>query len=314
VTEIRPLRLYDLPFAIRMAKHGICFDTQVNLTSGHEGLHHAYLTYAGRMPVFVLRRSSGGGLGQLHFVSGTQQARLAFVTPSMQDGASEQFWLAMLDGLTIMAGKRGAINIIAEVAKSAVEFEAFRQVGFAAYTRQDLWVRRPLPVTSPPNPPRIDVKPDISSVLSLYNTLSPGLIKQIEPPPTLASRCHVLSSDHGVCGLAAIYKTGQVVLVEPYLNANKSVEPRDFLSAVLKTVRADRRTIYCRLRDYMGIPTGAMRDHGFEHFSSQVAMFRHTTVRASLQTYKLVEQAEGRVALPTSITGNHEDNPSPLTF
>jgi len=77
VTEIRPLRLYDLPFAIRMAKHGICFDTQVNLTSGHEGLHHAYLTYAGRMPVFVLRRSSGGGLGQLHFVSGTQQAQVS---------------------------------------------------------------------------------------------------------------------------------------------------------------------------------------------------------------------------------------------
>jgi hypothetical protein len=313
VAEIRPLRLPDLPFAIRMAKHGVGFDTQVSLTSSHDGLRYAYLSQAGRMPVFVLRRDSEDGLGQLHFASSTQQARLAFVTPSIQDGASEQFWLTMLDELTIMAGKRGAINIIAEVAESAVEFEMFRQAGFAAYTRQDLWVRRPMPVSSPGHSLKVTVASDISSVLGLYNTLSPGLIKQIEPAPTLATRCHILANDRGICGLATIYKTGQAVLVEPYLNANKAIEPREFLAATLKSVRAERRTIYCRLRDYMGITDGAMRDHGFEHYISQVAMFRHTTVKTVHQTYKLVEQAEGRVPLPTSITGNHEDNPSPLT-
>ncbi len=314
MAEIRPLRLPDLPLAIRMSKHGVGFDTQVSLTSSHDGLRYAYLSHAGRMPVFVLRHNSEDGLGQLHFTSGTQQARLAFVTPSMQDGASEQFWLTMLDELTIMAGKRGAINIIAEVAESAVEFEVFRQAGFAAYTHQDLWVRRPMPVSSPGHPFKINVASDISSVLGLYNTLSPGLIKQIEPAPTLATRSYILASDRGICGLVIIYKTGQPVLVEPYLNANKSIDPREFLAAILKSVQAEKRTIYCRLRDYMGITDGAMRNHGFEHCANQVAMFRHTTVKAAHQTYKLVEQAEGRVALPTSITGNHEDNPSPLTF
>ena len=105
-----------------MAKYGICFDTQVNLTGSHEGLRYAYLAHVGHMPIFVLHNNSGDGLGQLHFSSGMPQARLAFVTPSIHDGASEKFWLSMLDELTVMAGKRGAINIIAEVAESADEY------------------------------------------------------------------------------------------------------------------------------------------------------------------------------------------------
>lgn len=301
MTEVRPLRIHDLPFAYRLAGHGVSFDSQISLTIGGDSLHQVVLTGTGRVQTYVLRQPDCGGLGQLHFLPGTQHVRLAYVAPSIDGGADEDLWLSLLDGLAVMAGQRGAVTIIAEVGEDTAEFGVLRQAGFAVYARQYLWRRLPAPVDMPFTRLRQADAAEYPALLGLYGMLVPGLIKHVEPPPTAADVCYVLDGPRGLAGMVLVYEGPHAAMVEPYRSPDCSCTARSFMGAALGAAQADKRLIYCRVREYMGCMESALGDAGFEYLATQVVMFRHTAVRVTHQTYRLKEKVEGGVPLPTSI-------------
>ncbi len=290
-----------------MVGQGVSFDAQFSLTVGDDGLRHALLTGIGRMQAYVLRQPGTSALGQLRFLAGEQHARLAYVAPALEEGTDRADWLCLLDGLAVMAGQRGAVTVTAEVDPAAPEFEVLRRAGFATYARQGLWVRPPAPL----EPSTLSLRPaepgDKYALLGFYNSLAPGLIKHVEPPPTAADACYVLDGPRGVAGMVAAYQGGQATLVEAYVAPDGPLGPRQFLNAALAAAQADRRRVFCRMRDYMGLPATVLDDGGFEHLASQAVMFRHTVVCVVNRSYKLKEKVDGGVPLPTSMMGLEDE-------
>ena len=301
VTEVRPLRLHDLPFAYRMVGQGVSFDAQLSLTVGEDSLRPALLTSSGRMQAYVLRQSGGSALGQLHFLAGEQLARLAYIAPALDEGHNGELLLCLLEGLAIMAGQRGVVTILAEVDDTAPEFEVLRRASFVTYAYQELWVRPPAPAEPSSYSLRAANSGEDHGLLGLYGSLVPGLIKHVEPPPTGADVCFVLDGPRGAAGIVIAYQGGQATLMEAYLAPEAGLSPRAFLSAALAKVQANKRTVYFRLRDYMGCTPSALADSGFRHLASQAALFRHTAARVTHPSYQLKEKVDGGVPLPTSI-------------
>ncbi len=301
MTELRPLRLHDLPFVYRLVGHGVSFDVQLSLEVGDDGLRHMIIGRAGRVQAYVLRPSSGnGGLGQLHFLDGQPQARLAYLAPSLEEGASEDLWLSLLDGLAWVAGQRGVVSIIAEVEKGSPAFPVLRRAGYAVYARQSLWRRTPAPLRATPLALRPLAPPDLAAGIGLYSLLVPALIKHIEPSPLEADECYVAGDPRSLRGLVAVYESGSAALIEVYQARGGVQEAQDLLEAALAAARAEVRPVYYRVRDYMGCPEQALREAGFEHVAEQAVMVRHTAVRVTRQTYKLSSKVDAGAPLPTS--------------
>jgi len=301
VTEIRPLRLHDLPFVYRLAGQGVNFDTQLGLTVGDDALRHAVLASLGRIQVYVVRRHGASILGQLHYLDTEQHARLAHIAPSIDDGASADLWLALLDGLVVMAGQRGVVTLIAEVGTSAPEFVILRRSGFATYTRQEIWVRPPQPIdslSSTLNPVETDTG---NSLPALISSVVPSLIKHVEPPVTAADRLYTVPERRGPAGMVAVYEGPSADLIEVYVSPQAEALPGQILSAALTTVQAEKRTIYCRVRSYMGCPASALSGACFDLLTTQAAMYRQTAARVQHRTYDVGEKVEAGIALPTSI-------------
>jgi hypothetical protein len=299
--------LHDLPFAYRMSGLGISFDAQIRLTVGDDGFRQALMAGTGETQVYVLRTSGGGALAQMHYLPDVHYARLAYVAPALAEGASEALWLAMLDGMTAVAGARGMVTIIAEVSDDIPEFELLRRAGYAVYARQDLWVRSPAPAPSPSFQLRAARNAeDQQALLSLYGSLVPGLIKHVEPPPTVADQCFLVDGKRGSEGLVAVYEGANGVLLETYLLPNSLRTSTELLTAALNIVNAVGKAVYCRVRDYMGSQSNTLSDAGFQHLGPQAVMYRHTAARITQSTYRLVEKVDGGVPLPSSIVDGHQ--------
>lgn len=301
MTEIRPLRLHDLPFVYRLAGQGVNFDTQLGLTVGEDALRHAVLASLGRIQVYVVRRHGASILGQLHYLDTEQHARLAHIAPSISDGADANLWLALLDGLVVMAGQRGIVTLIAEVGTSAPEFAILRRSGFATYTRQEIWFRSPHPVDAPSTPLNPVEAGVTNSLPGLISSLVPGLIKHVEPPVTAADRLYTVPERRGPAGMVVVYEGPSADLIEVYVSPQAEASPREILSAALTAVQADKRTVYCRVRSYMGCPASALSDACFDLLTTQAAMYRQTAARVQHRTYDVGEKVEAGIPLPTSI-------------
>lgn len=299
MTEVRPLRWHDLPFAYRLVRCGTSFDAQLRLTVGDNSLRRALLFGSGRTNSYILRRSDGEGLGQLHYPADTLHARLAYLAPSLQAGATEGLWLGLLDGLAAMAGQRGMTSITAEVGEDSLALAVLRRANFAVYARQDMWVRAPAPVSSPTGSLRLAHLEDEFAMQALYGALVPALIQQVEPPPTTADICYVLDdSSGGICGLIPVYRGRRRALMEIYLHPEVHDLARDVVRSTLAAINAGRNTVYCRLRRYMEWLDSALAETGFNMIESQAVMTRRTAVRITQPAFKKLHAVDG--GIPTT--------------
>lgn len=300
MTELRSIRLHDLPLVYRLAGHGVSFDVQLSLLSRDDGLRQVMLSRTGRVQVYVLRQASASALAQLRFLDDPQLARLAYIAPALEESASEALWLDLLDGLTVMAGQRGIASILAEVERDAAEALLLRHAGYVTYAQQDLWRRAPSPAPAVQGSVRRAAASDSAAVMALYNLLVPGLVRPVEPPPLAADACYVLDNGQELWGAVAVYASRPAVLLEAYFLPDPRSDPAALLNAVLAQVRAESRPVYFRVRDYMGCRAGLLTSVGFEHVAEQALMVRHTAVRIVHHAYSLSASVEGGMPLPTS--------------
>ncbi len=307
--NVRPLRWHDLPFAYRLAGHGMSFDSHLRLTIGEDHLRHVQLTGIGRTQIFVLRRrGSSGAMASLHYPDGVRHARLAYLAPSLTEGADENLWLTMLDGLTAQAGQRGTFSIAAEVDDHNPALEVLKQADFAIYARQDLWQRKPAPIAESHVTLRKARSHQELALLSLYSALVPPLIKQVEPKPISADICYVLDGKEGPAAMVAVHQGNHGVLAEIYLHPEVELEAREVINGALFMLEAHRRPVYIRLRRYIGWLESALVDLGFERIASQAVMVRHTTARIKArEDFQSIRSIDG-AALPTPMTEFREES------
>ncbi|NDJ52012.1 MAG: hypothetical protein GYB68_02875 [Chloroflexi bacterium] len=301
---VRAFRWHDLPFAYRMAGTGTSLDTQLGLTVGDDNLHHALLTGTGRTQIYVLREREQEAMGVVHFLPESQQSRLAYLAPSLNALPHENLWLKLLDGLTRMAGRRGVINMIAEIDESAPELEVLRESNFGVYSRQFIWERPagPLDLDDELDPvlqPMTTI--DEGSALALYSMLVPRLMQQVEPPPTSADTVYVLRGDMQVEGVLAVYRGPHRTLFDVYLHPRTYRAAPNMIRHALELLRADSRPICCRVRSYMDWVSPTLADLGFEYLTEQAVMVRHLAARIGKYAFSSVGLAEN-VSLLTKLT------------
>jgi hypothetical protein len=292
VSDIRLMRWHDLPSAYRLAGRGSSFDTQFRLTAGAESLRRGLFANGKRMYSYILKQASRtAGLGMLRYPAEGHHARLAYLAPDLARDADDTLWLALLDGLVKMAGRHGAVNLIAEVGEDSQALEVFRESCFGIYARQVIWVREPAPVDGPEVKLRPAHAADEMAVSSLYRALVPSLIRQVEPPPSAAGACYLLERDTIPYGLVTIKRGKHGTFVEPYLHPEAQQDTRAFINGALKLAFAWRQPVYCRLRGFMSWLGAPLAGSGFEPLVSEAVMVRHTAVRLQLEVLKTVSEA-----------------------
>lgn len=304
----RPYRWHDWLLFQRLAKQGISLDVEASLTRGEGTLRNSILASlpedVGGRPTYLLRREDDSAIGQLSHHPGDPHARIAFAAPAPEDD-NLPLWESLMESLTVAAGERGAVNLIAEVSEDSAAFEGLRHVGFAVYARQEIWRREATPV---PDGATSKVRPcypaDEFNANVLYANVVPGLLRQIEPRPALAGAAYVLTEGDELVGLITAQSGSAGHLLEAYLHPAAEGRVDEAILGTLHHLDAHRNTVYFRVRRYQNWFGQRLAEHGFTLLGQQAMMVKHTAVRVEQHAFQPLPAFDGgiKASRPTPVT------------
>ena len=192
---IRPLDWRDLAMLHRMRSHGLCLDSQLDSTRGPDAFHDAL------MDPFSRRRSTHTliarpddsrhaiAVGQFTHHINQVFAHLTFLGP--EGALSQPSGMHLIDALSQLAGTNKIHHLIAEIDERNNAFEVLRRAGFAVYARQRIWQyigSLSVDIENVNLEWRLESDADASAIRNLYHNLVPGLVQQVENPPTSSNR------------------------------------------------------------------------------------------------------------------------------
>lgn len=300
---IRPFDMRDLPLLARVKDRGLCLASQLAFTRGPQALQAVLLdAFSGaRGPATIVVRSIGAvGIGQLLHRPDQPHARLAFIAPAeLMQG---EIGLELLEGLSRSAGERGAHHLIAEVDEDSPAFEILRRAGFAIYARQRIWLLAPRskgglaqgtrggshvsspsmaskggdPSTRGPRPEagiwRPEAKKDSLPIRSLYASLVPGLVQQVEPPSDRVGGGVVHYERGELLGYIDLGRGPLGEWMQPYFHP--AAATAETLLAAFLAERDPRQSLYACVRSYQSWMNRALQRLGFEAARDQAVMVR----------------------------------------
>ncbi len=324
---IRPFDWRDLALLHRLRGSGLCLDAERKYTHGPLALQHALLgSFApGASAATLVARPTEVGLGpvvgQLMQRNGEAAARLTFIAPD--EALCQASGLSLLEALCRAAGARGARNLIAEVDEDSPAFEGLRQAGFAVYARQQIWrldpppelsasserhgrtkprraMRRAAEGSSPPNSWRVEVPADAPAIHLLYLNLVPGLVQQIEPPPSRSRGGLVHWREGELLGYIEVASGPRGVWVQPFFHpaAERSQELITAFLPLLEDGR--RRPIYACVRSYQGWMNHHLAQLGFVLCEGQAVMVKRLAAPARRPAVVPLPALEGKQPEPTA--------------
>lgn len=257
------------------------------------------------------------GFAQVRMRKGNSEADVVYLAPSPSAAGEDiTLWCRLLKKLCLEAGEQGIQRILARLSEDGPGVEAFQQVGFSIYTREDIFRL----VQIPPDlsrPERRTVRPQQSAdnwgLQALYADVAPRLVQQAENitvreweitagpwPRQVRREGYILEDKDEIIGYLRI-RQGQLghwleMLLHPqaYELSNEFVEQAISLLAEYPPL-----PIYCCLRRYQGGLRVPLEAKGFQHFASQRVMVKHTTVRIKEPALKLVPALDKGVEVAT---------------
>jgi hypothetical protein len=313
---IRPFDMRDLPLFARVKDRGLCLASQLALTRGPQALQAMLLdAFSGaRGPAtIVVRSDAAAGIGQLLHRPDQPHARLAFIAPAELVEAAAG--IELLEGLVRSAGERGAHHLIAEVDEDSPAFPILRQAGFAIYARQRIWALNPaVPVGDHQAASllwRPETRKDAGAILSLYASLVPGLVQQVEPPSDRGGTGLVHGSDDELLGYIDIERGPRGEWIQPYFHP-AAVKAEPLLAAFLAT-RDGGRPLYACVRSYQSWMHGALQRLGFEPAHDQAVMVRRMVAFIREPAPAASTALERARAEPTAPFAGSTQHPAPST-
>jgi hypothetical protein len=304
--EVRSFLPIDLPLIHRLTPLGRSFDSATLLTRGVNTLEGAVwgvvpIADLG-LPTFVLRDGDEGYVGQFRHKTGDHHAHIVFITPDVDQAVSvdETAWNRLLQAMVMAAGRRGALTLNAELNEESHAFERLRQMGFATYARQEIWVRPPSAAPMA-GPERKLLRPthelDAIGLNSLYWRVVPHLVRQAEPPPD-AKHGYVFSLAGEVQGYFGLQEGKYGLYVQAMLNPTACAHRIDELLVALLNLlpKADRLPIYFCVRRDQEWMQPALAEWGFAPQLNQAVMVKHTTRRIEDCAYRPIYSLEAILA------------------
>jgi len=320
---IRPFGPWDILLISRLQKRGIALSLEDALIQPHRPLLAAY--FSPNVYTCVLSEVEGGrrreGFAQMR--EGRPVAEVVYLAPALSaDEEAPAIWRRLLAYLSAEAGRRGIQRLFARLPEDGPEVEAFQQVGFSIYAREDIFrlARAERPSRSDRMKEFQRIIPSIKGLAmrrqrpadewglqQLYAAVAPRSVRQNEGLGCREDRRrprlegYVLEEGGEIVGYLGIGR-GQLghrlrVLLHP-----SAFERADGLIEYGLSLLAEYppRPIYCSVRRYQGGLRGALEARGFQLFASQAVLVKHIAVRAEKPVVKLVPALEKRAGAATT--------------
>ena len=309
-SNIRNFDWRHVALLARVRDRGLCPDSQLAFTRGAHALQHALLDplIPGNSSVTLVARCGElDAIAQFTKRRDRNNARLTFIAPA--DVLELDCGLQLVESLAFAAGEAGAHNLVADVDEDSPAFERLRQAGFAIYARQRIWSldpQREAPVGSAMGTWRVEKGADSLAAQSLYLNIVPGLVQQVEPPPTGVGRNLVHFRDGELLGYLDLERGSLGTWVQPFFHP--AVE--DFytlLAGFLSEARADR-PIYVCVRSYQSWMSGPLERLWFEPAADQAVMVKRLTAGVRKPFTSPLPTVEGSYPEPTAPIAHIEDS------
>ncbi len=293
----------------RVRDRGLCLDSQLAFTRGAHALQHALLDplIPGKSAVTLVSRNGElDAVAQFTRRGDRNNARLTFIAPA--DVLENNRGLELVESLASAAGEAGANNLVADVIEDSAAFERLRQAGFAVYARQRIWSldRQPGdPVGGELGAWRTENSKDASAAQSLYHNIVPGLVRQVESPPTRAGHNLVYWREGELLGYLDIERGSLGTWVQPYFHP--AVEDfQGLLGDYLREVPRDRPVYVC-VRSYQSWMGGPLERMGFGPSVDQAVMVKRLAIGVRRQAASPLPAVEGTYPEPTAPIARIED-------
>jgi hypothetical protein len=279
---IRPFDWRDLALIHRVRHDGICLDTQLAHTRGMNVLQNALLDpfTPGRSICTLVARAENNddieAVGQFVFHEARRQAHLAYIGPL--EAINQDVGLRLLDALAYHAGQQLAHSLTAEIDEDDSLFERLRVAGFAIYARQRIWR---LEVGSRHDDPetlndswRTESEQDRIAIHSLYHSLVPALVQQVELPPTLNGQGMVYRAKGDVLGYLDVRRGSNGTWIQPYFHPAAKLSDEVIASFLRRFSPSPARPLFICVRSYQGGLGSSLQRLGFDACSDQAVMVK----------------------------------------
>ncbi|HEY5573340.1 MAG TPA: hypothetical protein VIK64_10045 [Anaerolineales bacterium] len=274
----------DLPALFKYRDQGLFLDKALVLTRGTMLVPGAALLsyFAPATGIFTYLYSNDGNpepplIGQVMHSSGSSFARLTFLAPKgalVAGGLSK-----LLEHMIVQVGERGGMHLLAEVDEQAPVFEAFRQNSFAIYARQRIWKLSGDPAGEAKQTPwRGSSDRDLIPIRSLYNNLVPGLVQQVEQPPTNPANGLVYQEGEDLLAYVEVRYGARGIWVQPFVHP-EAKDIADRLVDLFKYFPNRRsRPIFICIRSYQSWLETPVENLGAEASPLQSLMVKHLAI------------------------------------
>jgi hypothetical protein len=254
----------------------------------------------------VSRNGDIEAIGQCIYRSDAPNARLSFFGP--EEALDHDKGIELLESLAAAVGEHGAPNLIADVDERSEAFEGLRSAGFAIYARQrilrlegtdedyehagdDIW--------------RLENSKDSHAAQSLFHNIVPGLVQQVEPPPTRPGHNLVYWREGELLGYLDIERGSLGTWIQPYFHPAVEGFQR-LLGSYLRDIPKDR-PIYVCVRSYQSWMGGPLERLWFEPSVDQAVMVKRLAIGVRRQAASPLPAVEGTYPEPTAPIARIED-------
>ena len=296
---IRQFDWRDLPILLRYRHQGFFFDSASILTRGEMLVSaRAVLSYfapALGIYTYLCVDEDGSGeqlMGQVSHDQGDQLARLTFLAP--ESSLETDAFHALLEYIVRKIGERGAFHLLAEVDERTTAFENLRKAGFALYVRQRIWHFEGDDEHNPePSHWREISKQDVIAVRSLYNTLVPPLVQQVESLPTDQMKGLVYYQDDELLAYVEVRYGQRGIWLHPFIHPDTENVAESLEDLVHNLPNRHSRSIYMCVRSYQTWIEHSLEDMQAEAGPLQAVMVKHLAITNKVRNSFTLPAMEG---------------------
>ncbi len=266
-----------------------------------------------------IHRADAMGFLQLRARLGRPEADVVFLAPALETGNDiVSIWYRLLAECAQEIGARGGQRLFAQVTSGNGIEEVFRQAGFAAYAREDIYrLDEWISGLAKTNILRHQRARDGWNLLRLYAQLTPRPVQIAEgmlSPEGQAGKMgdwwdqsrsagYILEVDGELAGAVRVRRGQKAYWLRFGLHPQAQEHTDTLLHGALSLLwAAPHHSIYCSVRDYESGMTVALGQTGFQHVQTRSLLVKHTTARTKEPFLKLMPTLEKRPEPAASVS------------